>query len=77
MKRKYLISDIIRLINEFLAEEIDFKDVKKWLKYHPCLKKDLCSKEEKLILVKLQILTQKPVNENEWKEFQDELKTDL
>ena len=39
--------------------------------------KYMLAEEEKLILVKLQILTQKPVNENEWKEFQDELKTDL
>ena len=71
---KYLIQDTIRLIDEFLNEEIDLSDVKKWLETDPCNKNNHCGAKEKAILAQLKNLTQKPINNNEWQEFQNQLK---
>lgn len=71
---RYLVQDIIRLIDEFSAKEIELVDIKNWLKNHPCYKNDFCTREEKKILNQLKKLTHQPINENQWRRFKDKLK---
>lgn len=68
---KYLVRDVIKLIDEFLAEEIDLADVKAWLKDYLPAKKDRYTTKQRVILSRLKNLTQKPINVKEWQRFRD------
>lgn len=69
--------DVVRVIDEFLREDIHLKDAEKWINKHPCLARKPCSKENMRILSKFKKLTSRLVNENEWQDFRDELKDSL
>ncbi|EKD56099.1 MAG: hypothetical protein ACD_58C00297G0004 [uncultured bacterium] len=59
----YLSKDILRIINEYTHEEINHQDFLDWIKKHPCLTNNYCTKQEIKMLDTLnQMINQKNIN---------------
>ena len=67
-----LTNDVVRLIDDFLADSISLTDIRKWLTNHPCASKSyLCSESELIILNQLTQLINQPVNVIIWQKYKD------
>lgn len=77
--KKQILEDLLKIINEFLSEEIDLYDIKNWLKVHPVKRRlDKLSEKDikflKHIFNKLDCLTDKSININEWIDTKRQIK---
>jgi len=76
--KKQILKDLEKIINEFLREEINLNDVKRWLQRHPDKRRlEKLSEQDvkfiKSIFNKLDKLTSKSININEWDDIKRQI----
>lgn len=70
----FLSKDIIRVIDEYLDDEINFQDLLNWVKNHPCFNNNYCTKQEnKMIADFYGIVGQKKFNKQNLRKFNQKI----
>lgn len=70
----FLSKDILKIIDEYFAGEINHQDLLNWVKNHPCLTNNYCTKQEnKMIADFYGIVRQKKFNKQNLKKFNQKI----
>lgn len=73
-KLYYLSKDILRIIDEYIRDEISYQDLLKWAKKHPCLTKNYCtSMETEMINSFYQVIKQNNSNKRGLLRYRDKI----